>query len=71
MREVPLWQVADLHRAAKARSVKFGEEYAPPRLKVLLSPTEFRKYMSATAGCALCPPLLFFFFFVTLKPRVE
>ncbi|KAJ1488881.1 hypothetical protein T484DRAFT_1781864 [Baffinella frigidus] len=48
--EALLAKVAELHRGAKARAEKFGEEYAPPRLKVLLTPTEFRKYMSATAG---------------------
>jgi len=48
--EALLAKVAELHKAAKARAEKFGEEYVPPRLKVLLTPTEYRKYMSATAG---------------------
>ena len=45
-----LEKVAEAQRAARARAERFGVEYVEPKLNVILSREEFRKYMSATAG---------------------
>jgi hypothetical protein len=48
-----LEKVAEAQRAARARAERFGVEYVEPKLSVILSREEYRKYMSATAG-AIC-----------------
>ena len=45
-----LEKVAEAQRAARARAERFNEEYKEPKLSVILSREEFRKYMSATGG---------------------
>lgn len=42
--------MADAQRAARARAERFGVEYVEPKLSVILSREEYRKYMSATGG---------------------
>jgi hypothetical protein len=43
-----LEKVAEAQRAARARAERFGVEYVEPKLNVILSREEYRKYMSAT-----------------------
>jgi len=45
-----LEKVVEAQRAARARAERFGVEYVEPKLSVILSREEFRKYMSATGG---------------------
>jgi hypothetical protein len=45
-----LEKVAEAQRAARARAERFGVEYVEPKLNVILSREEYRKYMSATGG---------------------
>lgn len=45
-----LEKVAAAQRAARARAERFGVEYVEPKLNVILSREEYRKYMSATGG---------------------
>lgn len=42
--------MAEAQRAARVRAERFGVEYVEPKLNVILSREEFRKYMSATGG---------------------
>ena len=41
-----LEKVAEAQRAARARAERFGVEYVEPKLSVILSREEYRKYMS-------------------------
>ncbi|EKX44719.1 hypothetical protein GUITHDRAFT_109498 [Guillardia theta CCMP2712] len=45
-----LEKVAQAYRSARARAERFNIPFTEPRLDVILTKTEFRKYMSATGG---------------------